>query len=89
MILNLGDFGGICLEMLVRAGINKFVLVDYDKFKYSHLNRKILFTIKVLDKDKVLVDKKRIKLINPNLKIKVYEEFINEENIKKFINFYG
>ncbi len=31
MILGLGDVGGICLEMLVRAGINEFVLVDYDK----------------------------------------------------------
>ena len=31
LILGLGDVGGICLEMLVRAGINEFVLVDYDK----------------------------------------------------------
>ncbi len=84
LILGLGGVGGICMEMLARAGVKNFVLVDKDKFEESNLNRQILSNQKNINKNKVDEAKKRLKSINKNIKIKTYKEFANSENIKKF-----
>ena len=42
MIVGLGAVGGYVLEALARSGVGSFVLVDFDKFEESNINRQIL-----------------------------------------------
>lgn len=42
MVVGLGAVGGYALEALARSGIGRLVLVDFDVFDESNINRQIL-----------------------------------------------
>ena len=74
-IFGIGGVGSYVVEGLVRAGIEKFILVDNDKVSISNLNRQIIATTKTIGKTKVDVAKERILDINPNAKVEIHNEF--------------
>lgn len=88
MVIGLGAVGGYALESIVRTGVNNIVVVDFDVFEASNLNRQILATINSLGLKKCDEAKKRILEINPSANVKVYDlkikedilSFIKEEN---------
>ena len=41
LIVGLGGVGGICAEMIVRAGVGKMTIVDNDIVDESNINRQI------------------------------------------------
>ena len=45
LIVGVGGVGGSAFEALVRMGIQKFTIIDNDKFDISNLNRQILANI--------------------------------------------
>ena len=45
LLLGCGAVGGYALEQMVRCGVKNFVLVDFDVFELSNLNRQILCTL--------------------------------------------
>lgn len=78
LIVGLGGVGGICAEMIVRAGVGKMTIVDNDVVDESNINRQIqaLQSTKKQAKAKVLA--KRLKDINPHLNLTVLELYIKE-----------
>lgn len=82
LIIGLGGVGGICMEILARVGIQNFTLVDKDTFEETNLNRQILSNIKNLSKSKVVIAKKRLLNINPDINVKIHKKFANIDNIK-------
>ena len=66
LLLGCGAVGGYALEQMVRCGIKKFVLVDFDVFELSNLNRQILCTLTTLGRSKVDVASERLLQINPD-----------------------
>ena len=74
-IFGIGGVGSFVVEGLVRAGIQDFILVDGDIVNISNLNRQIIATHNTIGKPKVEVAKSRILEINPNAKVKTYQEF--------------
>ena len=74
-IFGIGGVGSYVVEALVRAGVQKFVLVDNDEICISNLNRQIIATTKTIGKPKVEVAKKRILEINPKAEVETYQEF--------------
>lgn len=74
-IFGIGGVGSYTVEALVRAGIQNFVLVDKDVVDETNLNRQIIATTKTIGKPKVEVAKERIREINPNAKVEIYQEF--------------
>ncbi|MEW5734241.1 MAG: ThiF family adenylyltransferase [Thermodesulfobacteriota bacterium] len=64
-LAGLGGIGALTLELLVRAGVGRFRLLDYDIYEPSNLNRQIFATIHTLGKPKVEVAARRIREINP------------------------
>ena len=74
-IFGIGGVGSFVVEGLVRAGIEKFVLIDDDKICLTNLNRQIIATRKTIGKYKVEVAKERILDINPNASVEIYKEF--------------
>lgn len=84
MIVGIGGVGGSCLEVLARSGIGKIIIIDYDKFEESNLNRQILSLRDNIGDYKVDVAKNRIKLINPLCDIITYKEKVDENFLKNF-----
>ena len=82
LVFGLGGVGGACVESLVRAGIGKVGLVDGDEYEITNVNRQIFATMKTLGMRKVDACEERLLDINPDLKIKKYDLFVSEENIR-------
>ncbi len=79
LVVGLGGVGGICAEMLVRAGIGKLTIVDNDVIDLSNINRQIPALHSSAKQLKATVLAERLKDINPNLDLTVLPIFIQEE----------
>jgi tRNA A37 threonylcarbamoyladenosine dehydratase len=79
LIIGLGGVGGICAEMIVRAGIGKMTIVDNDTIDASNINRQIPALHSTIKKSKAQVLANRLLDINPSLDLTVQEVYIKEE----------
>jgi tRNA A37 threonylcarbamoyladenosine dehydratase len=79
LVVGLGGVGGICAEMLVRAGIGKLTIVDNDVVDISNINRQIPALHSTASQPKAKVLATRLLDINPALDLTVLEIFIQEE----------
>ena len=71
-VFGIGGVGSYTVEALARAGIGHLVLVDYDKYDITNINRQLGATHSTIGKYKVDVMKKRILDINPTAIVEVY-----------------
>lgn len=81
LIVGLGGVGGYALEGLVRSGIGKLILIDFDKIDESNLNRQIITNQDNIGNDKVDEAFKRAKGINPNCDVVIYKIFLDKDTI--------
>ena len=65
LVIGLGGVGGICAEMIVRAGIGKMTIVDNDTIDASNINRQIPALHSTIKKSKAQVLAARLIDINP------------------------
>lgn len=79
LIVGLGGVGGICAEMIARAGIGRMTIVDGDVVDLSNCNRQIPALHSTAGKLKAQVMAERLKDINPDLQLTVVNTFIKEE----------
>ena len=79
LIVGLGGVGGICAEMIVRAGVGKMTIVDNDIVDESNINRQIQALQSTVKQPKAQVLAARLKDINPSLDLTVIEVFIKEQ----------
>ena len=84
-VIGCGGIGGETIEMLARMGIGELVLVDEDAFDLSNLNRQTLATITDLGLDKSAVAGEKVRLINPYVKVTIFNEHVDQTNIDKII----
>lgn len=87
MIVGLGAVGGYVLEALARSGVGSFVLVDFDKFEESNINRQILALSETIGLKKTDVAKQRVLSINPEAKVEIVDIFVNNETIDELLNY--
>ena len=80
LIVGLGGVGGYALETLVRSGIYNLTIVDGDIVELSNLNRQIISKSDVIGRPKALVAQARTLEINPDVNLKVINQFISEDN---------
>ncbi len=80
LIVGLGGVGGYALETLVRSGIYNLTIVDGDIVELSNLNRQIISKMDVIGRPKALVAQARTLEINPDVNLKVINQFISKEN---------
>ena len=79
LIVGLGGVGGICAEMIVRAGVGKLTIVDNDVVDESNINRQIQALQSTVKQPKAQVLATRLKDINPELDLIVMEVYIKEK----------
>jgi molybdopterin/thiamine biosynthesis adenylyltransferase len=85
VVLGCGGLGGYIIEMLARIGVGELILVDFDVFDESNLNRQIISTEENLGISKVEEAERRVRLINSNIKVFGMNLKIDKKNIKKII----
>lgn len=88
VVIGIGAVGGYALEALARAGVGHLILVDFDVFEPSNINRQILALSSTLGQKKVTVAQKRVMEINPYCKVELKDMFVNNENIEEIIKFW-
>jgi tRNA A37 threonylcarbamoyladenosine dehydratase len=80
VVLGLGGVGGSCAEALCRAGIGKLVIVDKDVIDITNINRQVIATTQNIGNSKVQEVTKRLRSINPQMKIIGKQEFYLPDN---------
>ena len=83
VILGVGGLGGYVVEMLTRIGVGNLILVDFDKFEPTNLNRQIISKEDNLGLSKVEEAEKRVKAINSVTEVIAVNKRISVNNICK------
>ena len=78
-IVGAGGLGCPVADLLCRAGVGEIGIIDYDRISLSNLNRQTLFNTKDINKYKVEILKKKLKKINPLVKVNIYKKRINKK----------
>ena len=81
-IAGLGGLGSAIAIALVRIGIGKLILVDFDVVEPSNLNRQ-QYLVHQIGMPKVEALQKNIATINPYVKIQIYQEKLDRNNVER------
>lgn len=84
IIFGVGGVGGYTVEMLARSGVGSITLVDFDVVGISNKNRQIIALDSTIGKNKVDVMSERVKDINPECQVKVFNQKLTKDNISDF-----
>jgi len=79
MVVGLGGVGGICAEMIARAGIGRMTIVDGDVVDLSNCNRQIAALHSNEKLMKAMVMAERLQDINPAIQLNVVTQFIEAD----------
>ena len=88
LIVGMGGLGCSIAEFLTRAGVGYLGIVDYDNIELSNIHRQSLYNNSDLNKLKVKSAQKKLKEINPKIKITSYKVKLDKNNINKIIKKY-
>lgn len=83
-VFGIGGVGGYVVEGLARCGVGELDLIDSDKVSLSNLNRQIIALRSTVGRYKTEVMAERVKDINPNAKINIFNLFYLPETAEKF-----
>ena len=83
-VFGVGGIGSAVAECLVRAGVHKIKLIDFDTVEESNLTRQTAYIEKDVGKEKVEVCAKYLKQINPSVEVKTSHcKITNTQDIRK------
>ena len=86
MIVGVGAVGGYALEAMARSGVGKLILVDFDSFDETNINRQILALTSTVGKKKALIAKERVEQINPDCEVVALDMFVDKNNVNELIS---
>lgn len=85
LIIGAGGLGAPAAMYLAAAGVGTIGLVDADVVDLSNLQRQIIHTTQDVGKEKVLSGKETINLMNPDVTVVPYREWVDSTNIADII----
>lgn len=85
LVIGTGGLGSPILLYLASAGIGTIGVVDFDIVTLSNLNRQILHNNEDIGCRKVYSASEKLKKINPELNVEVYNERVNIDNIQDIV----
>ena len=89
LIAGCGGLGSVVSSNLIRSGIGKLILIDYEQVEISNLNRQIFFEVGDIGDFKTRVTKERLKAINPFCKIEILDTKLSENTDLSSLKFNG
>ena len=85
-IAGMGGVGGSHLLTLVRLGISKFHIADFDTFELANFNRQAGARMSSLGKPKADELAQMARDINPDVDIKIFNDGVHKDNLKQFLS---
>lgn len=85
MIVGLGAVGGYVLEAVARSGVGRLILVDFDSFDATNINRQILAVTSTIGQKKIDAARCRVAEINPECKVETLDMFVNAETLPSLL----
>ncbi len=82
LCIGLGGLGSPAAFYLAAAGVGRLGLVDADRVDRSNLQRQILHGEDFLDQPKTRSAQHRLRALNPDVQLDLYEEFLTPANAK-------
>ncbi len=86
-VVGLGGVGGYAVESLIRSGIEKIILVDFDTIDISNLNRQIITNQNNITKYKTDEMEKRILSINPSCQVIKITKKLEINNLQELFQY--
>src|SRR6476619_3896617 len=84
-VVGVGGVGSFAAEALVRSGVGRVILVDYDRICVTNVNRQLHAQKGTLGKPKTLVMAERLLQINPDAVIESRAEFYSAETSQRLL----
>jgi tRNA A37 threonylcarbamoyladenosine dehydratase len=84
-VFGVGGVGSFAAEALVRSGVGRVIIVDYDRICVTNVNRQLHAMKGTLGKSKALVMAERLRLINPDAVIEARHEFYSAETSARLL----
>lgn len=78
-VIGVGGVGSFAAEGLVRSGVGRVILVDFDRICVTNVNRQLHAMKGTLGKSKVEVMAERLRAVNPDATIEARAEFYGPE----------
>ncbi len=85
LIVGLGGVGAYAAEQIVRSGIGELTIIDSDKVNPSNINRQLIALNSTINVAKTSLMQARLLDINPQLKLHVTNEFLDDSNIQDIV----
>ncbi len=79
-VFGLGGVGSYAVEALVRGGLGRLTLIDFDQIDITNSNRQIHAQENTIGRPKALVMAERCLAINPDVQVEPLQEFYNQDN---------
>ena len=86
LIVGCGGIGCTSAELLARAGVGQITLIDADTIEISNLQRQIAYVEENIGFYKSEILAKRLKQINPPIRIENYNSKLDESNAEQLIS---
>jgi len=83
-VFGLGGVGSWCAEALVRSGVGKIGIIDFDKVCESNVNRQVQATTRTIGLPKTEVLKQRLLEINPLCEVTAWDTVFSRETAPVF-----
>jgi tRNA A37 threonylcarbamoyladenosine dehydratase len=84
-VFGVGGVGSAAAEALVRSGVGRVILVDYDRICVTNVNRQLHAMKGTLGKPKAEVMAERLRLVNPDATIEARAEFYAAESSARLL----
>ena len=88
LCIGAGGLGSPIALYLAAAGIGRMGLVDGDTVDFSNLQRQILHGTKDVGRKKLNSARDRIREVNPNVQVDLYDDFFTAANARKIVEPY-
>lgn len=85
-IAGMGGVGGVHLLTLVRLGVGRFHIADFDRFDLANFNRQVGATIHTVGQPKVDVMARSAREINPELVLETFPDGVTPDNVDAFLD---
>ncbi len=86
LVVGLGGVGAYAAELICRAGVGEMTIVDADIVQPSNINRQLPALSTTIGQKKADLVGKRLKEINPDLKLTIHAIYLKDENIPKLLD---
>lgn len=85
-VIGIGGVGSWAVEALARSGIGELTLIDMDDVCVTNINRQIHAMTGTVGQSKIEVMAERVRLINPECKVNLIDDFIDADNQAQYLS---